>query len=110
MRSILVDHDRKRRTKKRGGDRAREPLVTAVEFSEDPSHDLIDLDDALIRLSEIDPQSAQVVELRFFGGLDVEGTARIMKISTATVKREWRAAKAWLRKEIIGKDQGTNQG
>lgn len=103
MRSVLVDHERRRQSQKRGGDRQRVPLVNTVEITSDPTHCLIDLDAALERLAAMDPQTAQVVELRFFGGLNVEETGRVLGISPRTVNREWTLAKAWLKKEIAAK-------
>jgi len=100
MRSVLVDHERRRQAYKRGGDRQREPLVDAAAVTEDTGHTVLDLDNALEKLSEFDTLTAQVVELRFFGGLSVEDTARALNVSESTVKREWRMAKAWLRNEI----------
>jgi RNA polymerase sigma factor (TIGR02999 family) len=100
MRSVLVDHERRRKACKRGGGREREPLVEASALTENPSHTVLDLDEALDRLSGIDPLTGQVVELRFFGGVSVEEAARALGISESTVKREWRVAKAWLKNEM----------
>ena len=102
MRSVLVDHERRRQSEKRGGGRRRVPLLSTVEITEDPTHSLLDLDAALDRLAGMDPQTAQVVELRFFGGLSVEDVGRVIGISPRTVNREWTLAKAWLRKEMAG--------
>ncbi len=98
MRRILVDHARRRGAAKRDGAVLRLTLVDAG--SDDRAPELISLDSALTRLEQLDPQQARVVELRFFGGLTVEETAEASGISTATVKREWRTARAWLRREI----------
>ncbi len=98
MRRILVDHARRRRAAKRDGVVLRLTLVDAG--ADDRAPELIALDSALTSLEELDPQQARVVELRFFGGLTVEETAEAAGISTATVKREWRTARAWLRREI----------
>ncbi len=100
MRSVLIDHARSRDAAKRGDGWRRSPLEEAAVFTDQPSSDLLALDEALTRLSDLDDRLAQVVELRFFGGLTIEETARVLKISTATVKREWLTAKAWLREEI----------
>lgn len=101
MRSVLVDHERRRKSEKRGGKLKREPLISTADFIEAGPPDLIDLDKALTDLAKIDNQTAQVVELRYFGGLSVEQTARTLEISPSTVKREWRVAKAWLKKELF---------
>ena len=98
MRRILVDHARRRRAAKRGVPAL--VLETAMEegLSRDP--ELLALDSALSGLESLDPRQAQIVELRFFGGLTVEETAEAAGISPATVKREWRTARAWLAREI----------
>ena len=98
MRRILVDHARRRRAAKRDGAALR--LTLADAGPNDRAPELIALDSALTSLEQLDPQQARVVELRFFGGLTVEETAEAAGISTATVKREWRTARAWLRREI----------
>ncbi len=98
MRRILVDHARKRQAAKR--DAAAWRVATDVDDAADRAPELLALDRALSSLEEMDPQQAKVVELRFFGGLTVEETAEVAGVSPATVKREWRTAKAWLRREI----------
>lgn len=98
MRRILVDHARRRRALKR--DMAGLRLTTEDAGPLDRAPELIALDSALTSLEKLDPQQAKVVELRFFGGMTVEETAEATGISTATVKREWRTARAWLRREI----------
>lgn len=100
MRRVLIDHARRKLSDKRGGDRNREALDEELAITEERPEDLLSLDIALNKLSGVDQQIAQVVELRFFGGLSVEETARIMGISARTVKREWRLAKAWLKQQI----------
>jgi len=100
MRRILVDHARRRGAAKRDGAALRVTLVDADAGADDRAPELIALDSALTTLEELDPQQARIVELRFFGGLTVEETADAAGISTATVKREWRTARAWLRREI----------
>jgi RNA polymerase sigma factor (TIGR02999 family) len=100
MRRILVDHARRRRAAKR--DAAGLRLTLADDSANDRAPELIALDSALTNLEKLDPQQARVVELRYFGGLTVEETAEAAGISTATVKREWRTARAWLRREIEG--------
>jgi len=100
MRRILVDYARSRGNQKRGGDAARVSLDEVLVFSEDRSSDLVALDAALERLAEMDERKSRVVELRFFGGLSVEETAEVLKVSPFTVLRDWRLAKAWLHREI----------
>jgi RNA polymerase sigma factor (TIGR02999 family) len=106
MRRILVDHARARLTAKRG---AAEPAVQLDEssvFAEERSAELVALDEALQRLAQFDPRLERIVELRFFGGLPVEDTAEVLGISTRTVKRDWNAAKAWLRGDMTQKAVG----
>jgi RNA polymerase sigma factor (TIGR02999 family) len=103
MRRILVDHARAHGAAKRGSGK---PLVSLDEaFVAAPSTgvDVLALDEALTRLAALDPQQAQVVELRFFGGLTMEETAVALRISPATVGREWAVAKAWLYAELSGR-------
>ena len=101
MRRILVDHAR-RRNMKRGADQERVSLDDAALVSIAPSTDVVALDDALKALAERAPRKAQVVELRFFGGLSVEETAEVLHVSPITVMREWKSAKAWLYRELSG--------
>jgi RNA polymerase sigma factor (TIGR02999 family) len=100
MRRILVDHGRSRQAAKRGGSDIRLPLEEAMVVLPGPDLDFVALDEALNKLAEIDPQQSQVVELRFFSGLSVEETAKVMSVSERTVKRDWHVAKAWLRREL----------
>jgi RNA polymerase sigma factor (TIGR02999 family) len=104
MRRILVDRARERKAHKRGAGAARVTLTQARDAAAGESQldrvDLLALDTALKGLEVLDPQQVRVVELRFFGGLSVEETAETLSISTATVKREWRAARAWLFREL----------
>jgi len=100
MRRILIDHARGHLREKRGGAQVILPLNEALAFSPEHSEDLLRLDEALDRLSKLDPRQGQVVELRFFGGLSVEETAEYLKISPKTVKRDWAVAKAWLHGEV----------
>lgn len=100
MRRILVDHARAHAAGKRGEGGRKIPLDDAATISATVDVDLLALDEALTRLAAIDPQQSRVVELRFFGGLTMEETAEVMRISPATVGREWRMAKAWLFAEI----------
>ena len=99
MRRILVEHARRRDTKKRGGQGARYLLDTVV-MTEPRAVDLIAVDDALVKLSDLDPEQGRVVELRFFGGLTEEETAEALEVSTATVHRKWLLAKAFLHREL----------
>jgi RNA polymerase sigma factor (TIGR02999 family) len=99
-----VDHARSRHRDKRGGDAENLPL-DAAEFAASPTGptvDLIALDEALTRLARLDERQSRIVELRFFTGMSVEETAEAMGISPATVKNEWRTAKAWLFQELNG--------
>jgi RNA polymerase sigma-70 factor, ECF subfamily len=100
MRNILVDYARQREALKRGGSAPKLSLSIADRFAEEPAMDVLALHHALERLETFDARQSRVVELRFFGGLSIEETAVVMKISTATVKREWKMAKAWLYQEI----------
>ena len=100
MRRILVDSARAHRASKRGGDRFCVSLKNLAAFGEQPDADLLALHDALNRLEEIDPDQARIVELRFFGGLTIKETAEVMGTSHATVEREWKLAKAYLKREL----------
>lgn len=100
MRRILVDHARKKQADKRGGSAPTISLDERIDWSDERDVNLVALDDALQELATVDPQQSKVVELRFFGGLSVEETAEVMNISTSTVKREWRMARAWLLSEL----------
>ena len=106
MRRILVEHAR-RHNLKRGGGLQHISLEEAAEVGGDQDADLVALDHAMNELGRIDPRKVQVVEMRFFGGLSVEETAEVLKVSTITVKRDWRAAKLWLYRELAG---GTTDG
>ena len=101
MRRILVERAR-RHNLKRGGGMPHVSLEEAAIVGDDPGTDMVALDDAMNALSRIDPRKVQVVEMRFFGGLSVEETAEVLKVSTVTVKRDWRAARAWLYRELTG--------
>ena len=100
MRRILVDHARSRQAAKRGGSAIRLPLEEAMVVLPGQDLDFVSLDEALNKLAQIDPQQGQVVELRFFSGLTVEETAKVLDVSERTVKRDWNVAKAWLRREL----------
>ncbi len=105
MRHILVEHARSRQAAKRGGGEYRLSLSEADRPAERRDVNLLALDDALQRLEAMDAQKARIVELRYFGGLTIEETAEALKISPATVKRDWSMARAWLRSEISNKQQ-----
>jgi RNA polymerase sigma factor (TIGR02999 family) len=107
MRCILVDFARARRNKKHGGDIKQLTLKEALLMSSAPDPDLVKLDDALTALTELYPRKARVVELRFFGGLDLDETAKVLKVSRDTVKSDWRFAKAWLLREM--RDRGNHE-
>jgi RNA polymerase sigma factor (TIGR02999 family) len=100
MRHILVEHARSRRAAKRGRGGCRISLSEADGFAERRDINLLALEDALKKLEEMDSQKVRIVELRFFGGLTIEETAEVLKISPATVKRSWTMARAWLRTEV----------
>lgn len=101
MRRILMDHARKHTAEKRGGDAELLPIEEEILIvSHDKSAELIALDDALQQLAEMDERKARIVELRYFGGLSIEETAEVLRVSVPTVNREWRMAKAWLYSEI----------
>ena len=106
MRRILVEHAR-RHNLKRGGGVLRISLDEAAEIGGDPATvpggDLVALDDAMNELARLDPRKAQVVEMRFFGGLSVDETAEVLKVSSVTVKRDWSTAKLWLYRELGGR-------
>jgi RNA polymerase sigma-70 factor, ECF subfamily len=99
MRSILVDHARARQASKRGGGVAPVTLADADQSGGQPV-EVLELDETLKRLAELDPRKASLVELRWFGGLSIEEAAEVLSVSTATAKREWRTARAWLRREL----------
>ena len=102
MRRILVDAARARGSGKRGGGTPHLNLNDSIDAVPERDNQLVDLDEALNALAELDPRKAKVVEMRFFGGLSVEETAEVLRVSTVTVKRDWRAAKAWLYRELTG--------
>jgi RNA polymerase sigma factor (TIGR02999 family) len=105
MRRILVDHAR-RRNLKRGGSVPHVSLEDTAIVGGDRAADLIALDDAMNELAKLDARKVQVVEMRFFGGLSVEETAEVLKVSPVTVMRDWRTAKAWLYRELGGTTDG----
>jgi len=105
IRRILVDYARSRHASKRGGHAYKISLEDVVEMPKQRDLDLVALDDALEGLSKVDPQQGRVVELRFFAGLSIEETAEVLRISPATVKRDWVSAKAWLYREMSGRGE-----
>jgi len=100
MRQILIEHARSHTRAKRGGGAVTLSLDEAALVSQARAVELLALNDALERLATVDPRKSRVVELRFFGGLSVEETARVLNIASNTVLRDWRLAKAWLHREI----------
>jgi RNA polymerase sigma factor (TIGR02999 family) len=96
MRHILIDHARRRRYLKHGGDAQQVPLEEASLMADERAAELVTLDEALEDLARLDPRKTRVVELRYFGGLSLAETAESLGISLMTVRRDWRAAKAWL--------------
>jgi RNA polymerase sigma factor (TIGR02999 family) len=105
MRQILVDHARSRASQKHGGGQIPLQFDEKLGVPQSQHSHLLELDDALKRLAEIDPRKSQVVELRFFGGLSIEETAEALKASPRTVKRDWQLARAWLYRELSGKQR-----
>ena len=104
MRRILVDHARRHRTGKRGGEWTKVEFDEALAPSTSRSLDVIALDDALHDLAQLNPQHSQIVELRFFGGMNTEEVAEVLDVSPRTVQREWRMARAWLRRQIFSEE------
>jgi RNA polymerase sigma factor (TIGR02999 family) len=104
MRQILVDHARRHGATKRGGGRHLLALDENLALESNRNVDLLALEDALTKLATLDPRQAQMVELRFFGGLSVAEVAKVMAISKRSVEREWTMVRAWLRRELSGSD------
>jgi len=100
MRELLVDHARARQRLKRGGGQEQISLTSSAIIVKEQAVDLLALDEALKTLSGVDPQSSRIVELRFFGGLTIDETAQVIGVSTPTVERGWRTARAWLQTEL----------
>ncbi len=100
MRRILVDEARGKRYAKRGADAQRVTLTSGIVKAREQSFDLLALDDALADLEEMDPRKSRIVEMRFFGGLSLEEIAGVLGVSSPTVEREWRAARAWLHRAM----------
>jgi RNA polymerase sigma-70 factor, ECF subfamily len=100
MRRILVNHAKSRARVKRGGGRRKLPIDEALTVSLENDEEILALDEALEKLAALDERQAKIVELRFFGGLNVEETAAVFGVSTRTIEREWAACRAWLRREL----------
>ncbi|MBL8233042.1 MAG: sigma-70 family RNA polymerase sigma factor [Bryobacterales bacterium] len=100
MRRILVEHARTRGAQKRGGSAAKLSLEEAINYFPQKDLTLLALDDSLKELEKMDERQSRIVELRFFGGLTTEETSEVMGVSTATIEREWRSAKAWLHSQL----------
>jgi len=100
MRRILIERARSRRSAKRGSGAQKVFLDEAANVSNERAADLVALDDALTSLAAIDPRKAQIVELKYFGGMTIEEAAEVLGVSTPTVERDWRTAKIWLHREI----------
>lgn len=107
MRRILVDHARAHRAQRRGDGVRRVPLEDAMAVCEDRAVEMLAIHEALTRLAQMDERQAQIVELRFFGGLSVEETAELLGISAPTVKRQWNSARAWLHAQISKEAHGS---
>jgi RNA polymerase sigma factor (TIGR02999 family) len=100
MRRILVDEARRRNSGKRGGGTIQISLIEATKVSQEQAANVVALDDALKTLETVDSRQSEIVELRFFGGLSIEETAEVLKVSPGTVMRDWTFARAWLRNEM----------
>jgi RNA polymerase sigma-70 factor, ECF subfamily len=109
MRRILTDFARSRNQQRRGGAALHVPFDEALVVSQKQHAEIVAIDEALVELAALDPRKSQVVELRFFGGLSVEETAEVLKVSPKTVKRDWRFAKSWLHRVLSG-DKGDEAG
>jgi RNA polymerase sigma-70 factor, ECF subfamily len=111
MRRVLTDFARARSYQKRGGGALQVSLDEGLALAPEKDADILALDEALNRFAALFPRQAEVVELRFFGGLEVEETAEALKISPVTVKRDWRFAKAWLMRAVNGQEgEGSDDG
>jgi len=102
MRRILVDHARQRQAVKRGGSDQQRLSITSAQADviHQPEIDLLALNEALDELAQMDPQQSRIVELKFFGGLSIDETAEVLGISHATIERDWKSARAWLRRQL----------
>jgi RNA polymerase sigma factor (TIGR02999 family) len=105
MRHILVDYARSKQAERHGGGAQAVSLDEALTVSQERTAELVALDDALQELAKFDPRKSQVVELRFFGGLSVEETAEVLKVSEVTVMRDWSMAKAWLHRALSDRSE-----
>jgi RNA polymerase sigma-70 factor, ECF subfamily len=105
MREVLIDHARRRGADRRGGNRRRVPLDAAVDYFEGQGLDVVAVHEALDRLAEVDARQAQVMTLRYFGGMTVSEVSEALGVSTVTVERDWRLARAWLVGRLGG-DEG----
>ena len=110
MRRILVDYARARGSEKRGGDAERVPLSNAVQVAEAQAEDILALDEALRRLEQLDERQCRGVEYRFFGGMTLEEVAEALGVSHGTAKRDWTLARAWLNRELTGRDDADTTG
>jgi RNA polymerase sigma-70 factor, ECF subfamily len=107
MRRLLVDHARGKQRLKRGGDAPKVALTESLPVADrDPGAEIVAVDDLLETLAGVDARAARVVECRYFAGLSIEETARALELSPMTVKRSWQVARAWLRKELTGREDG----
>jgi RNA polymerase sigma-70 factor (ECF subfamily) len=105
MRRILLDRARRRVAGKRGGKAQPLNLTRSLDVAQAKARELVALDEALSALAEVDPRKSRIVELRFFGGLSVKETAEVVKVSSDTVMRDWKMARAWLLTELSGRPQ-----
>ena len=105
MREVLIDHARRRSTDRRGGGRRRAPLDLMVDYFEERDLDILAVHEALDRLATRNDRQAQVMTLRYFGGMSVPEVAAAIGVSVVTVERDWRLARAWLRSELRGEDE-----
>jgi RNA polymerase sigma factor (TIGR02999 family) len=105
MRRVLVDHARSRDRVKRGGEAILVSLIEAANVPTPKSADVLALDDVLRQLEAMDPRKCRIVEMRFFGGLNLEETAEALNVSVATVRRDWSLTRAWLFRELSRKDE-----
>jgi RNA polymerase sigma factor (TIGR02999 family) len=108
MRRVLVDHARSRNSNKRWGNEKRIALDEVQVYFPQRSSELLALDEALVRLSKLDPRQARIVELRFFAGLSEEEVAEVLDVSSRTVKRDWTTARAWLYQQVLHSGPQTN--
>ena len=102
MRRILVDHARTKKRQKRGGGMHRIPLEAGLQVSNRNDEDVLAIEEALTKLADMDPRQAEIIELRFYGGLTVQEVAEVLRVSKRTVESEWAMARAWLRRELSG--------